>query len=194
MGQTICEMDSAASFGRVESLAGSQKLLASGSPAPNFCLLDADLEPFELAEAWREKIIVLHFYQHDRMPLSLKQTINFSEHLDDFERCGARVVAVSLDDCLIHADFRDEHGLALSLLSDPEGEACRLYHVWRDPEGPAVPRPCVLRSTFVIGCDGKVWHVDYKINVSGHVDSILDFLNKLPGRKNGNRKEYRRHA
>lgn len=194
MGQQTSWVDSVAVSGGVEFSARQEVLLASGSPAPNFCLLDADLEPFELAQAWREKIVVLHFYLHDRMPLSLRQTISFSEHQDDFERCGARVVAVSLDDCLIHADFRDEHGLALSLLSDPEGEACRLYHVWQERQDGAVPRPSVLRSTFVIGCDGRVLHADYKVDVPVHVDSILDFLNNLSRRKNGNRKEHRRHA
>lgn len=187
--------DSVAKPGGVESRAAQETvLLASGLPAPNFCLPDADMEPFDLEAAWHEGIVVLHFFLHDSMPLSLKQAISFSDHEEDFRRCGARVVGVSLDDCLTHAEFRDEHGLAIQLVSDEDGEACRLYHVWQDHKGTSSMRPTVQRATFVVGFDGKLLHADYKVDVRTHAESLLDFLQTLSGRKNGNRKEYRRHA
>lgn len=196
MGQlAVWPGDSVATSGGVELRPAQETgLLASGHPAPNFCLPDADMETFELASAWQEGIVVLHFFLHDSMPLSVKQAISFSDHEEDFRRCGARVVAVSLDDCLTHAEFRDEHGLALQLVSDEDGEACRLYHVWQDPQGASTVRPTVQRSTFIVGFDGKVLHADYKVDVRNHVESILELLQTLSGRKNGNRKEYRRHA
>jgi len=195
MGQLATwPIDSVAVPGGVEPRPIQNSSLEIGTPAPNFCLLDADMESFELDKAWSEEIVVLHFYLHDGMPLSVRQAISFSDHEDDFRRCGAQVVAVSLDDCHTHAAFRDEHGLAIQLLSDTDGEACRLYRVWQDPHGAAVTRPAVQRATFVVGYEGTVLHVDYKVDVRTHVDSILNFLKNLPGRKNGNRKEHRRHA
>lgn len=187
--------DSVAGAGGLELPASQQtNLLASGHPAPNFCLPDADMETFELEKAWREGFVVLHFFLHDSMPLSVKQAISFSDHEEDFRRCGARVVGVSLDDCLTHAEFRDEHGLALQLVSDEDGEACRLYRVWQKPEGASMVRPTVHRASFVVGLDGMVLYADYKVDVRTHVESLLEFLKTRSGRKNGNRKECRRHA
>lgn len=174
--------------------ATGETLLASGNPAPNFCLPDADMEVFDLAAALQKNMVVLHFYPRDVMPSSLKQAIAFSEHDRDFARCGAMVVGVSLDECLTHADFRDEHGIAMELLSDPEGEVCRLYHVWQERLADGVVRPAVHRTTFIIGCDGTVLHADYNVDVRDHTEKVLAQLKTLSGRSNGNHQEHRRHA
>ena len=169
-------------------------LLASGNTAPIFCLPDAEMEYFDLAEALSRKIVVLHFYPRDVMPSSLKQAIDFSEHDQDFAKFGAMVVGVSLDECLTHADFRDENGIAMELLSDPEGEVCRLYGVWQDRMADGVVRPAVHRSTFVIGSDGVLLLADYNVDLRDHSEKLLELLKTLPGRKNGNHQEHRRHA
>lgn len=172
----------------------SEALLASGSLAPKFCLPDADMEVFDLAAALEQKMVVLHFYPRDVMPSSLKQAIAFSERDRDFARCGAMVVGVSLDECMTHADFRDEHGIAMELLSDPEGEVCRLYHVWQERLTEGGVRPAVHRTTFIIGCDGTVLHADYNVDVRDHTEKVLAQLKTLSGRSNGNHQEHRRHA
>ena len=170
-----------------------ETLLGAGSLAPVFCLPDADMETFDLAETLRQKIVVLHFYPRDAMPSSLKQAIGFSERESEFARYGAMVVGVSLDECLTHADFRDENGIAMELLSDPEGDVCRLYHVWQDRQVDGVVRPAVHRSSFIIGSDGVLLHADYNVDLRDHTKKLLELL-KLSGRKNGNHQERRRHA
>lgn len=172
----------------------SEALLASGNRAPAFCLPDADMGIFDLAAALQQKMVVLHFYPRDVMPSSLKQAIAFSEREREFARCGAMVVGVSLDECLTHADFRDENGIAMELLSDPEGEVCRLYHVWQDRLADGVVRPAVHRTTFIIGRDGTVLHADYNVDVRDHTEKVLAQLKTLSGRSNGNPQEHRRHA
>jgi peroxiredoxin Q/BCP len=178
----------------VGSSTAASALLASGSPAPIFCLPDADMEVFDLGAALQKKMVVLHFYPRDVMPSSLKQAIAFSDHDGDFARYGAMVVGVSLDECMTHADFRDEHGIAMELLSDPEGEVCRLYHVWQDRMADGVVRPAVHRTTFIIACDGTVLHADYNVDVRDHTEKVLAQLKTLSGSKNGNHQEHRRHA
>ncbi|MDP5241351.1 peroxiredoxin [Uliginosibacterium sp. 31-16] len=172
----------------------AESLLAPGNTAPVFCLPDADMGIFDLSEAVQRKTVVLHFYPRDVMPSSLKQAIAFSEHDADFARCGALVVGVSLDECLTHADFRDENGIAMELLSDPEGEVCRLYGVWQDRLVDGVVRPAVHRSTFVIGSDGVLLHADYNVDLRDHTEKLLELLKTLNRRKNGNHQEHRRHA
>lgn len=196
MGQTTTwPVNSVRPGSGVESgLAANPPLLEAGVMAPSFVLPDADMEMFDLRTALRTQIVVLHFYQRDAMPSSIKQAIAFSDRENEFEMCGAKVVNISLDDCLTHADFRDEHGLALTLLSDSDGEVCRQYCVWQDKFADGVVRPAVHRSTFIIGQNGVVLHADHVVDVKDHAAKILELIKPLSGRKNGNHKEHRRHA
>ncbi|KAF7600567.1 MAG: peroxiredoxin [Candidatus Dactylopiibacterium carminicum] len=167
--------------------------LRAGEPAPMFCLPDAEMDMFDLGEVLRDKLVVLHFYPRNAMPSSQKQAIAFSEREREFARLGAAVAGVSLDECLTHADFRDEHGISIALLSDPDGEVCRLYGVWQDRTIDGVIRPAVHRATFVIDRDGLLLHADYNVDLRSHTADLLDLLKSL-GRKNGNPQEHRRHA
>lgn len=190
------EVTAAAGIPVSDSVCDGSQALAEGSVAPFFSLPNADMEIISLEPVLLEKTVVLHFYPRDAMPSSIRQAISFSDHDQDFERLGAVVIGVSMDDCLVHADFRDEHGIAMELLSDPEGEVCRQYGVWQDRLVNGMNRPTVLRSTFVIGNDGLLLLADYNVDVrSDHTARLLDLLKStLVGSKNGNRQEHGGHA
>jgi peroxiredoxin len=173
---------------------GESLRLVSGAKAPIFSLPNPEMATFDLAEASAQHLIVLHFYPRDVMPSSVRQAISFTDHDTDFAALDTTVVGVSLDDCLVHADFRDQHGIAMELLSDPEGEVCRMYGVWHERALDGTVRPTVLRSTFVIGSDGMLLSADYNVDVCGHTEKLLEQLNLISGRKNGNRQERRRHT
>lgn len=168
--------------------------LEAGQQAPVFTLPDADMGLFDLASALQRKIVVLHFYPRDAMPSSLRQAIDFSEQEREFARLGAMIVGISLDECMTHADFRDAHGISMELLSDPEGEVCRLYGVWQDRLADGVVRPAVHRATFIVACDGSVLHADYNVDLREHTELVLARLKSISGSKNGNPQEHRRHA
>jgi len=160
-----------------------------GSAAPLFTLPDADMEEFELAEELSQHIVVLSFYPRDGTPGRIKLAIEFSDREHEFEREGAIVVGVSLDDVLTHAIFRDAHGLSMRLLSDSDFDVCRLYGVLQQHEGEH--HPTVNRTTFIIGRDGIVRHVLRETCLRGHVAEVLDLVRKLAGNSNGNSKKHR---
>ena len=83
------------------------------------------------------------------------------------------------DDCLTHAEFRDENGISLTLLADPDGDVCRAYGVWRDPEENGLRRSCIVRSTFVIDKRGKLRHALYGVNPKGHASEVLGLVKQL---------------
>lgn len=168
---------------------------SEGSPAPLFSLPDADMEMFDLASALGSRHVVLYFYPRDNTPGCTRQAIDFSDHDADFEQERCMVIGISPDDCLTHADFRDQHGLSVELLSDEDGEVCRLYGVWLSAVVDGVAKRSVRRSTFIISSDGVVQHVLHDVNPRGHAAEVFQLIKQLNSRNvNGNRQEHCRHA
>lgn len=169
-------------------------MLQAGQPAPAFSLPDADMESFDF-HSLRGKHVVLFFYPRDGTPGCTTQAIDFSDHEDEYTRHHCVVIGISRDDCLTHAEFRDKHGLSVRLLSDTEGEVCRLYDVWRPKEVDGVTKMGILRSTFIIDKKGIVRHVLYGVNPRGHAAEVLEMVKQLDRKEtNADREKHRGHA
>jgi len=154
-------------------------MLQSGDIAPVFSLPDADMEIFDLASALGKHHVVLYFYPRDKTPGCTLQAADFSDHEDDFARHDCVVVGVSPDDCLTHAEFRDQEGLSVRLLSDSDTDVCKLYQVWHEKEVDGVKRMGVRRSTFVIDKDGVIRHALYDVAPRGHVAAVFELVKEL---------------
>lgn len=155
-------------------------MLNAGQSAPGFRLADADMELVDLARLRGKRNVVLYFYDKDNLPGSTVEAIEFSDLDDDFRRCNCVVLGVSPDDWSSHAEFRDRHGLTVTLLSDPECEVCRRYDVVRIDAPATGSRPHVMRSTFVIDRHGKVRHALYGVSAKGHASEVLGLVRTLP--------------
>ena len=155
-------------------------MLNAGQSAPEFRLADADMALFDIAELRGKRNVVLYFYDKDNLPGSTLEAIEFSDLDADFRRCNCIVLGVSPDDWTSHAEFRDRHGLTVTLLSDPECEVCRQYDVVKVATQSLAGRPHVLRSTFVIDRHGKVRHALYGVSPKGHASEVLNLVKTLP--------------
>ena len=159
-------------------------MLNAGQSAPGFRLADSDMALVDFSKLRGKRNVVLYFYDKDNLPGSTVEAIEFSDLDADFERCNCIVLGVSPDDWVSHAEFRDRHGLTVTLLSDPECEVCRSYDVVKpcSAEQSAAPpaRPHVLRSTFVIDRHGKVRHALYGVSPKGHASAVLSLVKTLP--------------
>ncbi len=149
-----------------------------GSHAPDFTLPDADMETVKLSKL-KGKAVVLYFYPKDDTPGCTIQAIEFSDLDEEFARLNAIVIGISRDDCMSHANFRDKHGLAVTLLSDIDGKVCEKYGVWQEKEKDGVKRMGILRSTFVIDREGMVRHALYGVSPKGHAQEILNLVKEL---------------
>ncbi len=154
-------------------------MLQSGDIAPLFSLPDADMETFDLASVAGKYHVVLYFYPRDRTPGCTLQAADFSDHEGEFADHDCIVVGVSPDDCMTHADFRDEEGLSIRLLSDPDKDVCKLYGVWRQKEVDGVNRMGVRRSTFIIDKQGTIRHTFYDVAPRGHAAAVFELVKKL---------------
>lgn len=159
-------------------------MLHSGQAAPSFCLPDADMEMFDFAELRNRRHAVIFFYPKDGTPYCTQEAIDFSDHEDEFNRCGCEVLGVSRDDCLAHADFRDKNGLSVRLLSDVDGEVCRKFGVFQFREKDGHKRQILLRSTFVIDRQGIIRHALYDVMPKGHAAEVFQLVKQLNGSRN----------
>lgn len=154
-------------------------MLQIGQRAPDFALPDADMEEVQLSSFLGRQHVVLFFYPKDNTPGCTLQATDFSDHEDDFGRCGCVVMGLSRDDCLSHADFRDEHGISVRLLSDADGEVCERFGVLQEREVDGVRRRGIVRSTFVIDREGIVRQVYSAVTPKGHAMEVLRFVKNL---------------
>jgi len=155
------------------------EVLQAGQPAPLFSLPDADMESVELAGFLGKKNVVLYFYPKDGTPGCTLEATDFSDHEDEFSRHDCVVIGVSPDDCLRHADFRDQNGVSIRLLADTESEVCRKYGVVYEKETNGARKSCITRSTFIIDKNGTVRHVFYGVNPRGHAVEVLRLVKTL---------------
>lgn len=151
-------------------------LLRAGDRAPDFELPDADMNLVRLADFRGRNSMVLYFYVRDDAPGCTAEALEFSELELDYRDCGAVVFGISRDDCMVHGAFRDRHGLAVQLLSDIDGDACRSYGVLQSRDYEGRPRECVRRSTFVIDRKGVVQHALYGVSPRGHAAEVLRLI------------------
>jgi peroxiredoxin Q/BCP len=153
--------------------------LQAGQIAPLFSLPDADMENVDLAQFHGKKNVVLYFYPRDGTPGCTLQATDFSDHEEEFARHDCVIIGVSPDDCLSHADFRDQHGVSILLLADTESEVSRKYGVLHEKEASGGRKLCVTRSTFIIDKEGRVRHAFHGVTPRGHAAEILSLVKSL---------------
>jgi len=156
-------------------------MLQVGTAAPSFELPDASMEMIQLSSFRGKKNVVLYFYPKDGTPACTIEAIDFSDHEDSFEECDTVVFGVSRDDCLVHEEFRDKHGISLQLLSDAECEVSRKYQVLVEEAAANGGRTGIHRCTFVIDKKGVLRHILRDMNPREHVGQVLRIVRQMHG-------------
>lgn len=149
--------------------------LEPGSAAPSFELPGDDGETYSKAALAGQRF-VLYFYPRDNTPGCTTEAQEFSALREDFEELGVTVLGVSTDTLASHAKFRAKHDLSIVLLSDTEREVASAYGAWGEKMMYGKPVVGMIRSTFVVGPDGKLEAV-YKVRkAAGHAQQVLEDL------------------
>jgi thioredoxin-dependent peroxiredoxin len=146
----------------------SDERLAPGDLAPDFTLPDADGNQVSLS-ALRGQQVIIYFYPAAMTPGCTKQACDFRDSRSDLSDAGFTVLGISPDAPAKLAKFRDKEGLTFPLLSDPGRDVLRAYGAYGEKTMYGKITTGVIRSTFVIGADGKVEHAYYGVKATGHV-------------------------
>lgn len=151
-------------------------ILKPGDPAPFFSLTDDNGVLRSLSD-YDGKPIVLYFYPKDNTPGCTKEACGFRDDYALFENAGVVILGISPDNEKSHAGFKLKLNLPFVLLSDVDHKVCELYGVWGQKKFMGKDYFGVLRTTFVIGPDGKIIKIFEDVKPSEHSKEVLASLN-----------------
>ena len=142
--------------------------LQPGDKAPDFTLPDADGNVVSLS-AYRGRRVVVYFYPAASTPGCTTQACDFRDSLSSLGAAGVDVIGISPDPPAKLARFRDAEALTFPLLSDADRAVHEAYATWGEKVSYGKTTVGVIRSTFVVGPDGRIEQAMYNVKATGHV-------------------------
>lgn len=147
-------------------------VLAEGSKAPTFRLKRDGGGEVSLAD-FAGRTLVLYFYPKADTEGCTRQAQAFSGLVKAFGKAGASVVGVSADPVRKLDAFRRKHDLAITLASDESHKTLEAYGVWAEKSMYGRTFMGIVRTTFLIGPDGRIARIWPKVKVEGHAEEVL---------------------
>jgi peroxiredoxin len=130
--------------------------------------------------------LVLVFYPLDWSPGCSQQLDLYQHELREFERRGAKVAAISVDNMYSHGAWAAVRGISFPLLADfnPKGEVARKYRVYRDVDGFSE------RALYVVDSDGVIPYSHVSLFVH-HIPDIYELYKCSIRRTRTHRRQWR---
>ncbi|MEN9800781.1 MAG: hypothetical protein RL653_4478 [Pseudomonadota bacterium] len=150
-------------------------MLEAGQKAPAFSLKDQDGKTVKLSD-FKGQHVVLYFYPKDNTPGCTAEACDFRDSQAALKKAGAVVLGVSMDSEASHQKFIQKHGLNFPLLVDADHAVAEKYGAWGEKSMYGKKFMGLIRSTFLVGPDGKLKQVWPKVKVDGHVEEVLEAL------------------
>jgi peroxiredoxin Q/BCP len=152
--------------------------LAEGAKAPAFRLPRDGGDTVSLAD-YAGKKLVLFFYPRADTPGCTREAIDFTRLASAFAETRTAVLGVSADTQKAQESFRNKHKLSIPLLSDEKHAMLQAYDVWGEKSMYGKVFQGIIRTTVLIGPDGRVLRIWRHVKVDGHADSVLETVRAL---------------
>ena len=150
-----------------------------GNMAPAFSLLDQDGNKVSLKQFKGKKNVVLYFYPRAMTPGCTVQACGIRDSQKAFAKLDTVVLGLSPDPVAKLGRFIDKQDLNFTLLSDEDHAITEKYGAWGLKKFMGKEFMGVLRSTFIIGKDGRLKHVMAKVKTKTHHDDVLALIQEL---------------
>ena len=145
--------------------------LAVGDLAPDLTLPDTTGTPVSLRDL-RGRSVVVYFYPAAGTPGCTTQACDFRDSLASLTGAGYAVLGVSPDSPQKLAAFAEAESLTFPLLSDTEHEVLEAWGAWGEKSNYGRTYTGVIRSTVVVGPEGRVALAQYNVKATGHVAKL----------------------
>lgn len=147
-----------------------------GNLAPAFSLKNQDGKTVSLKDFKGKSTVVLYFYPAAMTPGCTVQACGLRDAAAELAALGAVALGVSPDPEKKLQKFIERDGLNFDLLSDPAHEVAEKYGAWGPKKFMGRSFDGILRTTFIIGKDGRLLHVIDKVKTKTHHDDVLALL------------------
>ena len=146
--------------------------LVEGAMAPGFSLPRDGGGTVSLTDHAGKKL-VLFFYPRADTPGCTREAIDFTRLNDAFADEGAAVIGISADTVKAQESFRSKHQLSVPLISDEQHEMLEAYGAWGEKSMYGRNFMGIIRTTVLIGADGRIAKIWRNVRVDGHADEVL---------------------
>ncbi len=149
--------------------------LETGQTAPAFTLPDHAGRSVSLSD-FAGRNLIIFFYPAAMTPGCTTEACDFRDSLVRLQKAGYDVVGISPDKADKLARFVAKESLTYPLLSDIDKTVMDAYGAYGEKSLYGKKVTGVIRSTIVVGPDGKVSLPKYNIKATGHVASLAKAL------------------
>ena len=150
----------------------AQPALAEGAKAPSFRLPRDGGSTVSLGDFAGKKLVVF-FYPRADTPGCTKEAIDFTRLANAFAESQTAVLGVSADPPKAQEAFRNKYELTVPLASDEQHAMLEAYGAWGEKSMYGRTFLGILRTTVLIGADGRIIRIWRKVKVDGHADEVL---------------------
>lgn len=133
--------------------------IQTGTPAPDFTLLNTQKEKVTLSEQ-KGKNVVLLFFPLAFTGVCTKELCSVRDNISMYNSVNATVYGISVDSVFTLGKFREEQDLNFELLSDFDKDASKAYGAMHDSFLNDMMHGVSKRSAFVIDKDGVVQYAE----------------------------------
>lgn len=147
-----------------------------GNIAPAFKLRNQRGEWVALKDFRDKKNVVLYFYPKAMTPGCTVQACGIRDSKEGFDALDTVVLGVSPDPAARLTRFEDKQSLNFELLSDEDHAIAEKYGVWDLKKFMGREFMGILRTTFIIGKDGRLKHVISKVKTKTHHDDVQTWI------------------
>jgi peroxiredoxin Q/BCP len=150
-----------------------------GNLAPAFSLQDQDGNTVRLRDFRDEQNVVLYFYPKAMTPGCTTQACGLRDSQKELKKLDTIVLGVSPDPVARLGKFIDKESLNFTLLSDEDHAVAEKYGAWGLKKFMGKEFMGILRTTFIIGKDGRLRHVMDKVKTKTHHDDVIELIRSL---------------
>ncbi|MGA2096793.1 MAG: thioredoxin-dependent thiol peroxidase [Candidatus Acidiferrum sp.] len=147
-------------------------MLKVGDKAPDFHLKTDEGKEVSLSD-FKGKRVLLYFYPKANTPGCTVEACEFRDLRPKLDKQDVVVLGVSADSVKALAGFKQKQKLNFPLLSDPEFETIEAYGARRMKKFMGRSFLGIVRSTYLIGPDGKLEKIWDPVSAKGHAAEVL---------------------
>ena len=150
-----------------------------GNMAPAFSLPDQDGSKVSLKDFRDKANVVVYFYPKAMTPGCTVQACGLRDSQAELAKLDTVVLGVSPDPVARLGKFIDKESLNFTLLSDEDHAVAEKYGAWGLKKFMGREFMGILRTTFIVGKDGRLKHVMDKVKTKTHHDDVVALIREL---------------